>query len=246
MQIITVIAQKGGTGKTTTAAAIAQAAQLDGKRVLAIDLDPQADLTRILGCQADVMGSYAVIMGDTIKDRIITSPQGMDLLPASPGLILVETSQGSARRLQKALKAVKSDYDIIIIDPPGSNTELQYNAIQAATDVIITLLSDSLGCETLTRTSGFIDPMRKTNRSLKNIGYLLTLYDGRSTLSKQFKDAIIEQGEGLGLDFLGCIRPSIVVREAQALRENLYTYAPKKKPTEDYRALYDVIAKDKE
>ena len=132
MQIITVAIQKGGTGKTTTAAAVVQAAAYRGRSVLAIDLDPQGNLSFTLAADTSKPGSYDLLGGAAAADLIQHKP-GYDVIPASWNLSTITSGRGSARRLQKAIEPLKKEYDLIVIDTPPTAGELQYNALQAAT-----------------------------------------------------------------------------------------------------------------
>ena len=134
MRIITIAVQKGGTGKTTTAAALAQAAAYKGRRALAIDLDPQGNLSVTLAAQMipEAGNSYNLLMGLPAADLIQTTEQGIDVIPACLDLATISSGKGSARRLQRALEPIKNNYDLIVIDTPTA-AELQYNALQAAT-----------------------------------------------------------------------------------------------------------------
>ena len=149
MKVIAVAIQKGGTGKTTTAAAIAQAATYKGQKVLAIDLDPQGNLSFALAAEMNRRGSYDLLQGTPAADLIQKSRQGMDIIPASWNLSTVTSGKGSARRLQKAIEPLKKDYDLIVIDPPPTAGELQYNALQAATGLIIPLQADIYNLQSL-------------------------------------------------------------------------------------------------
>ena len=124
MQIITVAVIKGGTGKTTTAAALAQAAAKAGQRVLAIDLDPQANLTFFLGADQNSGGSYQLLQGADPAQLIQDTAQGISVISGSPDLATERTKPGSAKRLQDALQAVRKDFDFIFVDTPPQMGEL--------------------------------------------------------------------------------------------------------------------------
>ena len=149
MQILTAAVIKGGTGKTTTAAALAQAAAAAGKKVLAIDLDPQANFTFFIGADQNNPGSYELLHGTDPAQLIQHTAQGIDAISASPDLATERTTPASAKRLQTALDPLKSDYDLIVIDTPPQMGELTFNALQAATGNIESLLAGNAGVETL-------------------------------------------------------------------------------------------------
>ena len=139
--IYTIATQKGGTGKTTTAAALAQAAAYKGKSCLAIDLDPQANLTYCLAADETQPGSYDLLHGAAASQVTQTTAQSIDVISASPDLQTETSSRGSARRLQKALAPLKDQYDVIIIDTPATAGELQYFQ-----HVLYSWLSPPAGC----------------------------------------------------------------------------------------------------
>ena len=143
MQIITTAIIKGGTGKTTTTAALAQAAAADGKRVLAIDLDPQGNLSLFIGADQNQAGSYQLLHGADARQVIQRTQQDIDVIAASPDLATERTAPASAKRLQEALKPVKGMYDFIFIDTPPQMGELTFNALQASTGIIIPLETDN-------------------------------------------------------------------------------------------------------
>lgn len=243
MQIITVAVNKGGTGKTTTAGALAQAAAASGKKVLAIDLDPQANLTYILNGDQSQAGSYQLLHGAAADQTIQRTPQGLDLIAASPDLSTEKTKAGSAGRLSKCLDPIKKSYDFIIIDTPPQAGELTYNALIASTGAIIPLESDRNALEGLYFITDIIHYLQAENPELSILGSLITRYDPRPKLNRYLRDKIAEAGEETGAPLLAEIRSGIAIREAQAMRENLFTYAPKSKPAQDYMNLYKLITK---
>lgn len=242
MQIFSVCVSKGGTGKTTTAAALAQAAAYQGKKTLAIDLDPQGNLTLALGCRPDnyESNSYALLTGQKpAADVISESPQGLDIIGASWNLSTVTSEKGSALRLKKALEPVKKKYDVIVIDTPTS-AELQYNAIVTATDIIIPLQTDTYNIQSLYQVTDIIKVLRKTRRGL-SVGALITRYDKRPKHARQMCEIIQQQAEKLKVKYLGEIRQTIAIPEAATFGRSLFEYAPKSTAAQDYLNLYNHI-----
>lgn len=242
MQIITVAIQKGGTGKTTTAAAVVQAAAYRGRSVLAIDLDPQGNLSFTLAADTSKPGSYDLLGGAAAADLIQHKP-GYDVIPASWNLSTITSGRGSARRLQKAIEPLKKEYDLIVIDTPPTAGELQYNALQAATGLIIPLQADIYNLQSLYQITDTARQIQQTNPELKILGFLLTQYDRRSTIARQMQETITDQAAAMGVPYLGAIRAAVAVKEAAALQQSLFEYAPKSNPAADYLAVYDTIAK---
>lgn len=244
MQIITTAIIKGGTGKTTTAAAIAQAAAADGKRVLAIDLDPQANLTYFIGANQNAAGSYQLLHGTPAADVIQTTAQGIDAIAGSPDLATEATKAGSAGRLQRALEPIKDNYDLIVIDTAPTIGELTYNAILAATQLVIPLEADSSSLQGLYQITDIAEQLRRRNPALKVAGVVLTRYDSRPKINRYLHDVIADKGAEIGAPLLQEIRPGTVVREAQAMQQSLFDYAPKSKPAQDYLQLYKLLTEN--
>ena len=237
--IYTVATSKGGTAKTTTAAAIAQAAASKGRRALAIDLDPQSNLTYCLAADARAAGAYEILHGTPAADVIQTTPQGIDVISASLNLQTEKSAPGSARRLQEALDPIRRKYSIIVIDTPATAGELQYNALQAADRLIIPLEADAYNVQSIYQ----IAEAAAYIPHLKIAGVLLVKYDGRATLSKQLQERLKAEAAKLHIPYLGTVRKAIAIQEAAALQRSLFEYAPKSKPAADYMAIYEKLTK---
>ena len=244
MQIIAVAIQKGGTGKTTTAAALAQAAAYKNKKVLAIDLDPQGNLSFALGATGQgKFTSYDLITANGMP-RILQTPCGVDLIPSAWELANLKSEKGSARRLQTAIKKYFSNgYDFIIIDTPPTAGELQYNALQAATDLIIPLQADIYNLQSLYQITAAARQIQKSNEQLKIAGIVITKADTRSTIARQMREQITETAAKDNIDCLGIIRTGIAIQEAAALQQSIYEYAPNSNPAQDYLSLLDRITR---
>lgn len=240
MQIIALAIQKGGTGKTTTAGALITAAALKGKKTLAIDLDPQGNLTYMLAADTAKGGSDRLMDGARAAD-LIQHKGKIDVMPASWNLSTIKTGKGTAKRLQDALEPIRGMYDLIVIDTPPTAGELQYNALQAATGLIIPLQADIYSLQSLYLITDTARQIQGSNPNLKILGYVLTQYDKRSTISKQMMDAIRATAENLGVPYLGAIRAAVAVKEAAALQRSLFEYAPKSKPAADYMEIFKQI-----
>lgn len=243
MKIITAATVKGGTGKTTSAAAIAQAAAADGQRVLCIDLDPQATLTAIIGADPNSPGSYHLLHGSAPAQLIQTTGQGLDAISAAPDLATEKTTPASGKRLQKAIAPLKRKYDLIMIDTAPTVGELLFNALYASTGLLIPLETDPGALQGLYQITDIAQHIQQTNPELRILGTIITRYDPRTKINRYLRDTIATEGAKLGAPLLMEIRSGIAIREAQALRLSLYDYAPKSKPAEDYRQLYDTIKK---
>lgn len=243
--IYSIINQKGGTGKTTTAAALLQAAAHENRRALAIDLDPQANLTFCLAADSNRPGSYELLHGTPAEETIQKTAQGVDVIAAAWSLQTETTAPGSARRLENALEPIKKKYDIIVIDTPPTPGEMQYNAMQAADGLIIPLQADIYNIRSLQQIDNTAEQIKQTNTRLKIAGVILTQYDRRPIINKQLKKDLEEKAAARDIPFLGTVRKGVIVQEAAALQKSLYEYAPKSKPAADYLEIYQKLIQTK-
>ena len=178
-------------------------------------------------------GSYNLLEGTPAAD-LIQHKDGYDIIPASWNLSTITSGKVSARRLQKALEPIREEYDFIIIDTPPTAGELQYNSLQASTDLIIPLQADIYNLQSFYQIIDTAKQIQESNPELKIKGYILTQYDQRSTINRQMANTISEQAQIAGVPCLGYVRAAVAVKEAAALQQSLYDYAPKSKPAQDY------------
>lgn len=244
-QIITCAVIKGGTGKTTTCAAIAQAAALDNKKVLAIDLDPQGNFSYCLGADANMPGAYSLLNGAFVLDCIQQTAQNIDVIAGAPALATdkPEKKTDAIFRLSEAIEPIIKTYDLIVIDTPPYFCDLTFLALQAATGVIIPMDTDTGSLQGRAHVVNLAREIKRTNKNLKVLGCIITKYNARPVISRQFRELIEEQGKKLKCPLLAEIRQGVAVQEAQALQRNLFEYAPKSKPAQDYKELYKKIVK---
>lgn len=233
--------QKGGTAKSTSAAALAQAAAHRDRRTLAIDLDPQGNLSYFLAADVNRPGAFEVLDGLPVAEAIQATAGGLDVIPASWNLQTISSSRGSARRLKAALEPIAGGYDLIIIDTPPTAGELQYNALMAASDLIIPLQADIVGLQGLYQMADTARQIQQSNPDLTITGYILTRSGGRSTLARQMSETIQARAQDMGIPFLAAIREAVAIREAQTLQRSLYEYAPRSKPAADYLELINKL-----
>ncbi len=253
-RIYTLVNQKGGVGKTTTSINLAAyLAQLD-QRVLLVDLDPQANATSSLGMdKARVAGGVydTLINGAAARDYVLHSPQlKLALLPSSPALAgaEVELVNTLAResQLRNALESAVSQYDYILIDCPPSLGLLTVNGLVAARDgVIIPVQTEYLALEGLGQLTNTITRVRTAlNPQLAIRGLVMTMYDGRASLSQQVVDEV--QRHFPGLVFKAIIPRSVRLAEAPSHGLPISVYAPNSTGAQAYRALaQELLAGDR-
>lgn len=226
MRVIAVATMKGGTGKTTTAAALIAGATMKGLKVLGIDFDAQCNLTFIMGGTTE---HGSILQGVNIQ----RTPAG-DLAAGGMDIATVE----DLNALKNRLKIIKG-YDLVIIDcPPNLGTPLGC-AIRAASEVLIPLQADSLSLQGLYQMYAAI---RKANKDAQIAGVFLTRYNGRRIVSRDMAAAIQEQCEQLHIPYLDTpIRECVAIPESQVMQEDIFKYAPRSNAVEDYLALMKVL-----
>lgn len=240
--VVTIANQKGGTGKSTTAAALAQAADYRGKHCLAIDLDPQGNLSFFLAADTARAGAFEMLEGKPARETIQPTEWGIDTIAASWNLQTISSGRGSARRLKSALEPIAAQYDLIVIDTPPTAGELQYNALMASDNLIIPLQADIVGLQGLYQMADTARQIQQSNPALTITGYILTRHGGRSTLARQLTETIKDRAQEMGIPFLMAIREAVAIREAQTLQRSLYDYAPGSKPAADYLQLLSIVS----
>ena len=251
MKTITLSNQKGGVAKTTTTGALASGLSKKGYKVIAIDLDPQCNLS--LGAGADILSMdqtlYDVFKGSAdLLDVITETDMGYDLITGGLSLAGADmefTQTGREYMLREALESVRTDCDFCIIDTPPTLGILTVNALTASDSVIIPLTADLYSIQGLSQLNLLIESVRKySNRDLEIAGLLITRHDERTNVSKALMDQITETAEKLGTKvFSQPIRNSVAVRESQVMRSDLFTEAPKANATVDYQSFIDEFMK---
>mgnify|MGYP001625196380 FL=1 len=198
-KVISFSNQKGGVGKTTSCVNLSAYCAAAGKKVLLVDIDPQGNATTGLGFSKATLKKsvYNVLIDDEpAGDNILaTNIENLFILPSNIDLAGAEVElvykRGRERVLKGALEAVKGDYDFIFIDCPPSLVLRTINALVATDSVIIPIQSEYYALEGLTQLMNSISLVKQSlNKSLKVEGVLLTMYDGRSLISRQISAEI--------------------------------------------------------
>lgn len=222
-KVIVIGSQKGGVGKTTTTLNLAYSLCSMGKKVLAIDLDSQANLSTCYGIENTKNLEYTIghlLMAQIEEEEpeelehYIQSKDGVDFIPSSIYLSAVETQlrteMGAERMLAEVLAPIRDRYDYVLVDTAPSLGMLTVNALAAADEVVITVnpqLLAMMGLQDFLRTVGKIK--KRINPKLTIAGILLTMCDGRTTLCKVLTEGVTVSFQGQIKIFKNRI-PSIV------------------------------------
>lgn len=241
-EVIAIINQKGGVGKSTTVHAMGAALRLKGFKTLFIDLDAQGNLTHVLNAGQGELTVMDILTGQAPAAAVIeTTPQG-DVIPHSPALTGADTAltaTGKEFILKEALAEIQDRYDYILIDTPPALGILTINALTAATAAVIPAQADIFSLQGISQLSATLAAVRKyTNPGLKIAGIVLTRYNNRTVLSRDIADMIADMAAKLDTKvFAAKIREGVALRETQVYKQDIFSYAPKSNAAADYRAL---------
>lgn len=248
--VIALSNQKGGVGKSVTAASLGVGLTRQGKNVLLIDTDPQASLTISLGFPkpdelpvtlADVMAGVIQENPLPVSEGIIHHGEGVDLMPASIELSGVEISLVNAMSretiLRQYIETVKPLYDYILMDTSPSLGMLTINALAAADSVLIPVQAEYLpakGLELLLKTIARV--RRQINPGLSISGILLTMVDERTNDAREIIETLTAAYGGK-LTIFGKIPRSVRASEITKMGKSIYTHDPRGKVAAAYESL---------
>jgi chromosome partitioning protein len=237
--IISLLNHKGGVGKTTSAINIGAGLVELGKRVLLIDLDPQANLTLSLGVPRQKYTIYEALRGEaelhpyTVKPNMDVVISTLDLSGAEMELV---NEAGREFIMRELFVAVADRYDYIIIDCPPSLGLLTLNALTSSQYVMIPLQTEFLALQGLAKIKQVIDKVKmRLNRNLDIGGVIPTMYNHKLVLNRDVVDTIHKYfGEKV---FKTYIRDNVALAEAPAQRKDIFAYQPKSNGAQDYLEL---------
>jgi chromosome partitioning protein len=254
-RILAVAMQKGGVGKTTTTINLSAALADLGFRVLAIDLDPQGNLTQHAGFDPEGLsptiydGLRSEIEGQAYDahDVVHRTAENFDLIPSQPELSMVELSLMNTlsreRVLDTFLSDIQADYDYILIDCGPSLNLLVINALTAADSVIIPVQTEYLAARGAFMILSTIETVRqkKLNPKLYVEGILLTMADTRTLLAKDILAAVESQFGAGQYVFQSVIKRSVRFGESVVAGQSILAYDPKNPGAEAYREVANEI-----
>lgn len=240
MTIVAIANQKGGVAKTTTVQTLGEVFASRGVHVLLVDLDPQSCLTYAMGIDADELrlSIHDVILGRSTAGKARIERDGPDLLPSTIDLagseIHLLTKTGREHVLSGALKPLRSEYDLVLIDCPPSLGLLTINALTAAAHLIVPVQPETLSSRGVGQLLETVEDVRSyTNPNLNVLGAIVTMYDGRTNLARRVLE---ELPEAFGIDVLPPPIPKTVrVAEAPEYGQTVLTYARTSRAAVAYR-----------
>lgn len=242
MRVISIANHKGGVGKTTSVVSIGAGLAEAGRRVLLIDLDPQANLTQTLGVNSDLTIYRSMREGIPLSPVEVTT--GLSVVPSEFDLSGVEVEIGQRKDRNRILRSLivplTDRYDYILIDTPPSLGLLSINALTASTEVYIPLDPSPLALNGTAKLTGAIAEVRQSlNPDLRISGVIITKYDNRQTIQREIADTISQAfGDRV---FKTRIRNNVALLETPTAGVDIFRYSPRSNGAKDYRDLCQEI-----
>lgn len=245
-RVLALANQKGGVAKTTTTVNVGVALAAQGLRVLAVDLDPQSNLAMSQGIDVERLEGtmYDVLVGgapmrDIIHEREIdVAPAGIELAGAE---LALSATIGRERALDRALRPLRDEYDLILLDTPPSLGLLTINAMTAAHGVIVPVQCEYLSLRGLAQLQGTIEQVRENlNPDITIRGIIPTMYDGRTVHGREAVDLLVQSFGDVVYDVR--IGKTIRFAEAPVRGQSVISYDPAGQAARWYRALAREVA----
>ena len=244
MITVALVNQKGGVGKTATAVQLASALTRRGSRVLSVDLDPQANLSKTLfGAKDSELSVYDVLVGGRgVRDAAVRTFAGDALLSARAHkkLSTIDAVVGSdpdkPYLLSMALDEAAGDYDYVVVDTPGVRDTLAYNALVAADGLVVPAMGDDYSLDGIGQLADSVArTRRRANPDLRIYGVLLTIFREGTVIARDMARNISAAASRLGTTvFEARIRQSCAVPESLASGQSVFDYDPRSSVAADY------------
>jgi len=239
-RIISVINHKGGVAKTTTVINIGKALALLGKRVLMVDMDPQGNLSQIMGMGAPEAQVVHALLKNVplpvfhIDENLSLAPSDLDLAYADLELVQM---MGGYNRLKSALHPVRRNFDYVLIDCPPALNIFTNSALVASNGCLITLQPEVSAIKGLNNLFERITQVQnQINYELKVEGVLFTLVDKRLKLHQDMMSELKKELNGIKI-FDAFIRMNVAIKESQLAQQDIFTYDPLSNGANDYMAV---------
>jgi len=246
--VIAIANQKGGVGKTTTAINLSAALAMSDKKVLLIDLDPQANSSLTFIDHASIDHSiYEMLIDSEVDGADFTKPTslpGLDILPSTISLAKLEGKLlgefDAPFRLKNRIDKLIKKYDYIIIDTPPTLGLITVNALVASDYLIVPIQPSYFALEGTDDLLETVEKVRaRPNPNLQVLGVLITLLDKRTTLAKDIQDQIRQVfGDKV---FRTVISKSVRLEESPAYKECIFTFAPSSSGASEYSSLCEEV-----